>query len=325
MIYHLYKKKVKLGGIETHIRNSISIMETRGYKSEWIERLSEIPAQKESVRVIFHGTSPHTIKAIFISLFLFNIDRHWFPHFHPPIHTNRPVLYGIYLRLVGLLLLPIKIKGAFYTMNEREEFSKYFKLYLMKIIPIGLVYGLNKKANQDLKKRQLAKLNYDFSFVARNDKVKDIDLFISIAKIFPEKKFALVSENNFAIPKNVDLFSNLRVDELKKLLISSRFFLSTSRYESLGLAIAEAEKLGVPAILRSNTGYLQINGMFELLGTPLVFDTLDELEGIIAKLNNIEDHVLFNEDCILALQRRSYNVSFEKNIDNLFLFLDLKE
>lgn len=279
-IIHSYKSKSKYGGIERHIeglKNEINCLASDNFTTDADEKV-----------LMFHGMSPDSVIRI-LMLRLRSRIVYWTPHFHPVKFTKRPIRYYCYLRIIGFILyvLRCELNVIFLTEREKKEFSKYFYLNRSLVVPLVPIEQI-KYVDEIIR-------DLDFIYVARNDPIKDINLFVKAAKKFPNKSFILIC-NIFLneIPKNLTIISDISDQELKNILRRTHFFISTSNYEAMGLAIIEAESNGTPAIIRNNTGYLEHVGPLSFNGVELTYNSEDELYNLIKLIDNYGVKALSN-------------------------------
>ncbi len=100
-------------------------------------------------------------------------------------------------------------------------------------------------------------------FAGRLDENKSPHLFILAAKLLPELEFHLIGEDTKTsysrkilndLPRNVIYHGPLSHKETLKMLCKSDIFVSTSKFETFGYAIAEALALGKPVVWTDSGG-----------------------------------------------------------------------
>ncbi len=305
-IIHKYKSKSKYGGIERHIQGLINQSTNSAIKKQRKEGSDDI--------LMFHGMSPDTILEIIKLRFKTQII-YWTPHFHPVKFTKRPIRYYWYLKITGFILfiLRCKLNIIFLTKKEKEEFSNFFKIYRSIIIPLVPIEQ-SKDNSKDQK-------NIDFIYVARNDSIKDVDLYIRAAQKFQTRSFVLICDISLINqPENLKIIKNVTDEKLEKILRNSYFFISTSKYEAMGLAIIEAESHGTPAIVRVNTGYLEHVGSLAYKENNLTYETEQELFNLIQIISD-EGIKRVSEDLRNKLPERIQRISLKKFINSYEKFI----
>jgi hypothetical protein len=201
-----------------------------------------------------------------------------------------------------------------HTHKESESLKTLLGNITPHIIPIGLDSDTNfQKDNSVSKSYKLI----DFITIARNDEIKRLHLITDIAYKFPAAKFVLISniEGQPRLPSNLSTYKNVDEDAKYHLLSQSHFYFSPSAYESLGIAIAEAESIGIPALMDINTGYISAVHHNDRALLTYTLETLDEQ---ITKL------LSFSDDEYLELSQNARNrarevswLSQAKKIGNL--------
>lgn len=100
-----------------------------------------------------------------------------------------------------------------------------------------------------------------YLFLARLVKPKGIDLFLDIAKEFPNKKFIIAGQGDFnsiegVTSSNVEFIGYADLEKRKKLLSKAKVVISPTYYiEPFGLTTIEANLSGTPVITTSWGGY----------------------------------------------------------------------
>ena len=186
----------------------------------------------------------------------------------------------------------------------------------MDVLPFGLRANNYGDGQKVAARRQATKLVYDCIYICRSDVIKRQDLYLSLAESFPDKKFCLITDRERNAPANVDCHYSVSHEKLVDLLLSSRFFVSTSDYESYGLAIAEAEFHGLPSLARRQTGYFDQFKKNHMPNTnmSLCFHNDEEAHRLLSELMHYSDKKLLEKEVVLHFQNRSQKASFENTM-----------
>ena len=325
-IIHIYPpKQVINGGIESQIRDICLCLEEQGHEAEWwgeaefLSKLKKCQMLRENAYFIFHGVLPRTVLALFYSVIRYRIAKRllWMPHFHPPEFTKRPTAVRIYMMAVALLFSAVRhLPIVVYSDSQKQAFGRYIKSKNMDVLPFGLRANNYGDGQKVAARRQATKLVYDCIYICRSDVIKRQDLYLFLAKSFPDKKFCLITDRELNAPKNVDCHYSVSHEKLVDLLLSSRFFVSTSDYESYGLAIAEAEFHGLPALARRQTGYFDQFKTNHMPDTDigLCFHNDEEAHRLLSELMCYSDKKLLAKEVIFYFQNRSQKASFENTM-----------
>lgn len=154
---------------------------------------------------------------------------------------------------------------------------------LIQLVPLGIETGaLEPKAGRRARMRadlQVPPHAPLVTYVARLVPEKRPELFLEVARrvlaVRPDARFALVGgglglEAARAAVRRLGIEEQVRVtgfvDELSDIYRASDVFLSTSRYEGFGLAIAEAMAAGVPVVSTL------VGGVEDVLGTAGILE-----------------------------------------------------
>jgi len=147
----------------------------------------------------------------------------------------------------------------FVSKIAQEEFKEYY-WFIKKpysIVPNGF-------PKIDINFKPIKK--YDFIYVGRLDKVKCVDLIIKASKILKDKGYnfsiAIVGDgpwkndikrliHKYNLGKHIHLVGYLNQKDIFTYIISSKFLILPSSYESDPLVVKEALSLGVPCIVSS--------------------------------------------------------------------------
>lgn len=309
-ICHVYYSQGFYGGIERYIKN---LCEVTKYKTLslnlFIHSFFPISNFKlfnkynlnntKNLVFHFHGFNP----VIILTMFFLKKKIIWTPSYHSPLSTKRPVLAFLNI----LLLIILCLKKIHIVAHQKKEI-KIIKLFLLR----GIFY-LNptghKKINKINKKLKINKY-YDAIYIARNDKHKNINLFLELAKRNPKRNFCLITDDikNLNKTKNIKTYENIRYNQLLSLITNSKFFINVSNYESYGIAAAECEMIGVPSIFNRNCPY----NNFEPLISKLKYELND-----IKSLNKIFNEALsINKDELEKIIRKLKKKSLEFSLNN---------
>ena len=122
--------------------------------------------------------------------------------------------------------------------------------------------------------------------IGRNSKNKNLEYFIELARITPEKSFVLVTDEieNSNLPQNLRVLSKIERDRLATLMQSSQFVVSFSNYEGFGMAVLECISAGSIPVLYTNTSFNKIFENNEIY----LFDTLD-VHTVKQKLESLQN------------------------------------
>ncbi len=107
-----------------------------------------------------------------------------------------------------------------------------------------------------------------FSFIGALIPLKRPQLFIELAKHFPEVKFVLVGRNNpemnlskqISQIKNIFWIKEMSREDVAVLLASSDLFIFPSLFEGFGMVVAEALASGCPVVASSGSGPEELVG-----------------------------------------------------------------
>lgn len=328
-IIHIYPRNCAVhGGIESQIKDACDVAQKSGTSSQWLDEKEFLKftfqkrAELATSLVMIHGVLPKTIAVFFFGILFCNIRRRslWMPHFHPPEFTKRPVMVGLYMTAVRLLFAFVKrVKIVVYSKSQKEAFGRYLGKHDITVLPFGLREKKFETEQGFLDKRAQVTPRYDAIYICRSDKIKHRDLYVALAERYSDQKFCLVTDGPVAPVDNLDVFFSVPHEQLVDLLLHSRFFVSTSIYESYGLAIAEAEFHGMPALVRRQTGYFDQfeRNEFPQNGASLVFDEDEDLFVKWEGLSEIGDDVLFDKKVISHFHARALRSSFEKTMSDV--------
>ena len=99
-----------------------------------------------------------------------------------------------------------------------------------------------------------------FLFMGRLQSDKGIDIFISLAKHFPNKKFKVAGKGLYTYEElpNVEFLGLVGIEDRKKYLSNAKAVISPSHYaEPFGLTAVEASLSGTPIITTDYGGYCE--------------------------------------------------------------------
>lgn len=275
-VRHIYRKKNTYGGIETHINNHLFYGVKFGIKSEYVDNIT----YDKNTIIVFHSIQPTLVIKILLYSIYSKSKYVCVPHFHAPKYTKKPVLYSIYLYLVGFIFRKYKVIDKciyiFQTIYEKEKFEKYLNIKCANYKIISPTVRESHIINKIPDKK------YHFISISRNDQVKRIDLFLDLVDKYKNQKFILIGNKWDINPRsNLEIHEKVCEKEKYNLIAESKYYISTSEYEALGLSIAEAEYMGVPAICRTSTGYIYASNMND---KRIIYNSDQEL---IHKIKNI--------------------------------------
>lgn len=130
-------------------------------------------------------------------------------------------------------------------------------------------------------------------FMARLFEQKGINIFLELAKHFPDKEFVVAGQGNLHeitsdIPSNVKYIGYAHLEERKKLLAKAQAVISPTLYiEPFGLTTIEASLSGTPVIATTWGGYTGniIEGItgFKCSSIPEFIDAINNLNKINPK------------------------------------------
>ncbi len=101
------------------------------------------------------------------------------------------------------------------------------------------------------------------AFVGRLDENKAPHLFVEAAKFLPEKRFVMMGEDPHTeysrgiledLPPGVEYMGAMSREQVQNILCGSDLLVSTSQFETFGVAIAEALALGKPVVWTDSGG-----------------------------------------------------------------------
>ncbi len=151
--------------------------------------------------------------------------------------------------------------------------------------------------------------------IARDDAPKKIDLFINIAKLFPECCFVWIgNSHNYEVPNNCFLMGQIPM--AYQLLKYADIFLLCSNYEGLPMSIIEALSVGLPVISS------KVGGVAEILDGKNGFAVENTVEVFVEKIRGIfNDKETYKQFSFNA--RETYERKFTLNkmvigYDNLY-------
>ncbi|WP_291255429.1 glycosyltransferase family 1 protein [Fusobacterium sp.] len=174
--------------------------------------------------------------------------------------------FSWYYRILIWILVRTSRKILTVSEFSKKEIIKYYGVYEEKIKVVYNSWEHILRIKEDmsiLKKFNLQKKNFYLavSSIAPN---KNFKYIVELAKLYPEKQFAIVGK------KNTEVFGDLGIDnienlvwcgyvsdeELKGLYMTCRGFIFPSFYEGFGLPPLEAMGCGCEEIYVSNTSCL---------------------------------------------------------------------
>ena len=136
-------------------------------------------------------------------------------------------------------IIPIYISE--FEKEKLESLIKAPKGYLIE----------NPVESLELQKR--AK-DYDFVYIGRTSKEKGIDLFLELAKAFPDRKFLVVGQLNSKKLSNLSITGWVTEDEVNAYLMRSKILVFPSMWpETFGLNVIKALSMGIMCLVSSNT------------------------------------------------------------------------
>ncbi len=180
-------------------------------------------------------------------------------------------------------LIPDKIQAISKKLAER---ARNFGAKNIEIIPNGVDLEFFKnKYNQIINQNQVAKEKHRIICVANFKKHKGINYLISampeILRSFPDTKLVLVGKgperknlesqiSNLKIENSVELKGGLPHQKIPEELFKSEAFVLPSVSEGLGIAILEAQAIGIPVVASKIGGIPDIieNGRTGILIKP---------------------------------------------------------
>jgi len=285
-IVHVYPKSFGFGGIENYIEGHKHF-----FSKEEIEVVWETSpdTRKDSVN-IFHSFLPKVMLQLILFITMHKRRVIVVAHHHPPEYCKNKMKLTIYLTLFGYIIRFLRIRDFIlfivHTEKENSSLVKFLGNINTHILPIGLRSDVKiQKVNN------VAEINkrFDFITIARNDDVKRLRLVFELARKLPSTNFLLIStlDDKAQFPANLTIYQNVDENAKFEMLSQSRFYFSPSAYESLGIAIAEAESIGIPALVDLNTGYLSAVDHNDL--THLTYE-LNTLEDQINKLLSLSEN-----------------------------------
>lgn len=304
-ITHIYPKSFGFGGIEKYIEGHIKYF-SQNYKNVfWATH----PDKSLHNINIFHSFLPIVIFRLTVFLIIFRRRVILVAHHHPPKYSKNRIKLKLYLIFLGhifrLFQLNDLILYAVHTEKESDSLKSLLGNITPHILPIGLFRSCNlSEANSVLKNEK----RFDFITVARNDEIKRLPLIFDLAEKYPNSNFLLISDidEKSHFPPNVYIYKNVDEEAKYVLLSQSYFYFSSSAYESLGIAIAEAESIGIPALIDINTGYLSAVHHNDRAYLTYTWKTLDERIGRLLSLSE-NDYITLSQNA----RQRALKVSWQ--------------
>lgn len=186
------------------------------------------------------------------------------------------------------------------SRDERDNVIKFLSPSQVELVPPG---------QSDIPFERKSKLHNSVLFAGRKNNAKGYDIFLEVARQFPQTRFVSVGRNELEMdmPQNVDDRPPLSVSELSRMVRQSDLVLCPSRYEHFGLMPLFSAWSGTPVIASNVGGHLDtvIPGKTSWLSEP----TLYSFAGTLKK-------VLDNPDQIIRLstighQYVAYHFSWE--------------
>lgn len=274
-ITHIYPKSFGFGGIEKYIEGHKKFFSQNHKEVVW----TKYPDKCVDNVNIFHSFLPVVIFRLITFLLIYKRRVILVAHHHPPKHSKKKIQLKLYLVFLGYIFRVFRLTDLIlfvvHTHKESESLKALLGNITPHIIPIGLDSDTNFHKINRISKNDTV---FDFITIARNDEIKRLPLLFDMARKFPAAKFLLISniEAKPTPPSNLSIYENVDEDAKYHLLSQSYFYFSTSAYESLGIAIAEAESFGVPALVDLNTGYLSAVRHNDKAYLTYTLETLDE-------------------------------------------------
>jgi len=161
------------------------------------------------------------------------------------------------------------------------------------VMPAGIDQKTFYNSNPDLASRDI-----DFLFAGSFYEVKGIDILIEVIKRIPASegvKFGFIGSGDYE-PQikelmqthHVELYKNLKQDEMREVYSRSKFMILPSRYEGFGLVLVEAMYCGTP-VLVSNIEQFGEQVTDGHNGYRMQVYTADELERLVRKAAAMTD------------------------------------
>lgn len=199
-----------------------------------------------------------------------------------------------YKQIASEIFLSRKVIWCANSLDEKAILENNYLLSNVELVYPGVDVILPK---EDLKNKKSQIL-----FAGRKNLSKGADLFVQLAKDFPEHEFKIVGRDDIVIEK-IDNLSNLSYiskDKLFSEICNSKLIIHPSRYEHCGLIPIIALKLKVP-IIATDTGIAK--------------EILDNNCGLICEC---DDYKSLKEKFSYFLE--SFEFVPKINVENMFLW-----
>lgn len=206
------------------------------------------------------------------------------------------------------------VEAIFISEFEKKIISKQIAIYNSCIIENPVENVKLQCVHEEFDHKE-----FDYIYIGRTTKEKGIDLFLELAKEFPNKKFLLVGDLQQAHPNNIVITGWVSEQRVDQYLQRSNILIFPSLWpETFGLNVMKALEMGMECIVSSNTAAAEY---VERVERGHVFKQGD-INSLIEVCRKIDEgsnmplrgkHIMFNsEDVYFEELIERYNMALEK-------------
>jgi len=249
-------------------------------------------------------------------------------YFHPSSGRGKfivKILFNVYLHIFAKNLFKNASIVTAVTKYEKEMIIKKFKVEPSKIKILPLAISENLQTTKPFEK---APKNVLFigRFVEQKGVLNVIYVFERLIKEFPDlhlnlvgsgpllKKIKLIIQKN-KLEEKVSIYQNVPSEKIIELYSKADLFLMLSKYESFGIAIAEAVASGVPTIAPNVGG---VPSYIENYKNGILIDDISNIELITKKAKEVLSDIKLRNKLRKEGIKLKNKLSWENSAEILF-------